>query len=489
MPTQYLVRYSGDLSTKADGTKQRFSRRLSSNIEDALSSAGLSFSLRRERFRLYVEAGTPAAHGLLERVFGIQSFSRVERRPCPDLETVVAEGEKIFREDVAGRRFAVRARRGGQVARIPFRSTDVERELGTALLPGSGGVDLTHPEVTVFVEAKPGEAYFFTDKRAGEGGLPLGVGGRALSLVSGGFDSAVASWLMLKRGVRLDYVFFNLGGDAHREGVLRVMKVIADQWSYGYRPRMIEVDFAPVVEELRARAEPRYWQILLKRQMVRAAARTAEKIHAAGLVTGEAVGQVSSQTLENLAVISRATEFPILRPLLGFNKNEIIALSRKIGTQAFSAGVEEYCAILPRHPATHASPKAMAREEARLSPDLLDTLLQGHRSYDLRSRKLPIGGNRELEVSTIRPGATVLDLRSKSAYRAWHFPGALYMDFDSALKAYRSFDPDRTYVLYCEVGQKSSHLAELLSHAGYSAFHVRRGIRTLLRQVEGQAEA
>jgi thiamine biosynthesis protein ThiI len=434
-----------------------------------------------------VETDTRAALDPLHRIFGIQSFSPVQRLPYRDLSELVDTGRTVFRDSVRGQRFAVRARRGGDVARIPFGSLDVERELGTALLPFADGVDLSHPQTTASVEVHPDEAFFYSDKFRGRGGLPIGAEGRALSLVSGGFDSAVASWLLLKRGVSLDYLFCNLGGRIHREGVFRVMKVIADQWSYGYRPRLFEVDFAPVVAEIRRAAEPRYWQVILKRQMMRAASRLGAYLRVPGIVTGEAVGQVSSQTLPNLAVISQCTDFPLLRPLLGFNKDEIIQIARDIGTYAFSSGVDEYCAILPRHPSTQASLSTVLAQETKLDPALLVRLVDARTGTDLRAEPVLTQGIAELEVASVPPGATVVDLRPRPSYTAWHVPSALHLEFTQALKAYRSFDRSKTYVLYCEVGQKSAHLAELMTEAGFRAFHVKRGVRTLLRE-EGERD-
>jgi thiamine biosynthesis protein ThiI len=476
-----LLRFSGDLSTKADGTKQRFIRRLARNVEDALDSTGIDHRMRRDRFRIYLEVDSPIALDVLTRVFGLQSYSPVKRVAWETLDDLVQAGISIFREPVAGKRFAVRARRGGDVAQIPFGSMDLERDLGTELLSHAAGVDLTHPEFTASIEVQPGEAYFYEQKVPARGGLPIGVEGSALSLVSGGFDSAVSSWLMLKRGVSLDYLFCNLGGDVHRDGVLQVMKVISDQWSYGSRPRLFELDFQPVVQELRERTEPKLWQVLLKRAMFRAGTKVAKYLRVPAIITGEAVGQVSSQTLQNLAVVSYDTNFAVLRPLLGFNKDEIIDLARDIGTYAFSAGVEEYCAILPRHPATHASLESVHREEEKLDPGLLDQLMKNRTVTELRGLELK-SANSEIELDEIPADTTVIDLRSRSAYEAWHPTDALYLDLFQALKAYRSFDRDKTYVFYCEVGQKSAHLAGLMHAEGFRAFHVRKGVRTLMKQ-------
>jgi thiamine biosynthesis protein ThiI len=285
---------------------------------------------------------------------------------------------------------------------------------------------------------------------------------------------------MQRRGVLLEHVFCNLGGAAHELGVLRVMKIVADLWSAGARPRLHAVDFAAVAAELRERTEARYWQVLLKRQMLRAAEHVAREWRAAAIVTGEAVGQVSSQTLENLAVISGATSLPILRPLVGANKDEIIAAAGRIGTAELSAVVQEYCAMVPRRPATAAALDAVLAEEARLDPQVLERALAGRRVFDLRALDPEVHGLPELEVEAVPPGATVIDLRSRAAHRARHWPGALQLDLGQALQAYPSFDKEKTYVLYCEFGLKSAHLAELMRRAGFEAFHVKGGLGRLL---------
>ena len=209
MPSTLLIlRLSGDFYTKARRTRMRFFRRLVSNLEAALKAHGIPYTLEPTWSRLYLETPEPEAAEVLARVFGVQSVSQVERRPWETLEDLVATGVEIFGEAVRGRSFAVRATRRGQRDRIGFDSTRIERELGRALLDaGAGRVNLSEPEVTAHVELEPGSAHLFFDKVSGHGGLPIGVEGRAVALVSGGFDSAVASWLMLMRGVQLDYVF------------------------------------------------------------------------------------------------------------------------------------------------------------------------------------------------------------------------------------------------------------------------------------------
>ena len=327
-----LLRFSGDITIKARGTRFQFVRRLLHNLRDALTSEGFPPRVQLSHNRIFVRLPPGAPVGALARVFGIQSISRVERRTDLCLDEIVRTGEELFRERVRGKRFAVRARRVGNRSQIAVDAREVERRLGAALLPVAAGVDLGRPEVTAHLELLKGDAYLFAERIPGYGGLPLGVEGRAVALISGGFDSAVAAWYLLKRGVALDYVFCNLGGTTHQQGVLRVAQVLAQRWSYGDRPNLHAIDFGDVARELQAKTARRFWQVLLKRLMLRAASRVADERRAAAIVTGEAVGQVSSQTLQNLAVISRATRKTILRPLVGFNKDEIIAVAERIGT-------------------------------------------------------------------------------------------------------------------------------------------------------------
>ncbi|OGF57350.1 MAG: tRNA 4-thiouridine(8) synthase ThiI [Candidatus Fraserbacteria bacterium RBG_16_55_9] len=474
-----LIRFSGEISTKARQTRVHFTRRLTQNIKDAL--AGRSFKLQREWDRLYVETSSPEAAEALQRVFGIQSLSIVERRPGGHLGDVVQAGDELFRSRVKGKRFAVRARRAGDHGNDSFNSQDIARALGAALLPHALKVDLDNPEVTVYVEVRAGQAYFFTEQLPGPGGLPLGVEGRAVALVSGGFDSAVAAWFILKRGVALDYVFCNLGGAAHQQGVLRVLKILSDNWSYGDRPQLHSIDFQPLVKEMQAKTQSRYWQVLLKRLMYHAAEQVARERHSLGIVTGEAIGQVSSQTLQNLYVISQTAKLPVLRPLVGFNKEEIIAHTRRIGTYEISAAVDEYCAIVPRHPATRAPLEIVLAEEEKLDLALLERTIAEREVLDLKTLDPEELASPEMEIEEILEGAVVIDLRSPASYRVWHYPSAIYMDFFKALEGFATLDRDRTYVLYCELGLKSAHLAERMCQAGYRAFNFKGGMKNLLR--------
>ncbi len=477
-----MIRMSGTISTKAEQTRQQFTAQIVRNIKDALKSANIPFLIQRTRIRLYVETPDLAAIPVLSRVFGIQAIARVQRRPFETLEDVVAAGFELYKDAVVGRTFGISPKRSGDRNKINFNSGKVSVALGQALKPLSAGVDLTHPDVWLHVELHPGRAFFYTDEVAGPAGLPLGVEGRALSLISGGFDSPVASWMMLNRGINLDYVFFNLGGTAHRRDVLQVLDVLAGRWSAGGRPRLYEVDLRPMIEHFRQCVPERFWQVILKRLMMRGATRIADKMGHLALVTGEAVGQVSSQTLHNLVTIDRATEALIMRPLIASHKDDIVEFSKRVGTHDISAGAQEYCALTPNKPATRMTPAQAVEAEADIDFTLLDAAVDAAIIYNLRDldpEKLDLDTP---SLDHIPEGAALVDLRDQRAFANWHWPGAAHMDYFDALKNWRELDKKRTWVLVCEVGLKSAGLAEAMRRAGYDAYSFKGGAPRLIKR-------
>lgn len=535
-----LLRFSGDLTTKADATRRQMTRRLVDNLRASIRASGRSARVTLSRNRVYVEleplsSEAPAAEGAageraggavgtgrasaigegapagaapgrgeasarllraialpsdeemverFARVFGVQSVSLAHAAPWQSLDDVVREGFAFGRPFVTGRRFAIRARRMGERREVGLSSAEIQIRLGDALRSVAAGVDLSHPDVTIHVEVDAERAYYFVAKQRGAGGLPLGTQGRAVSLLSGGFDSPVASWRMLRRGVALDYVFCNLGGRPHQLEALAIAKRLADRWQCGTRPRFHAIDFDLVSREIQKQVTTRYWQIVLKRMMLRAAADVAKRVDALAIVTGDAIGQVSSQTLQNLAVVSQATTIPILRPLVGDNKDEIIEEAKRIGTHDLSEKVGEYCAIVPSHPATAARLENILAEEEKLDPTVLAQALAERSVFVLPDVDLTSWDAAELVAKELLPGETLIDLRSRAAYDDWHAPGALFLEFPLALRAYASFDKAQRYVLYCEWGLKSAHLADLMRREGIAARHVAGGVRELRRMIE-----
>jgi tRNA uracil 4-sulfurtransferase len=476
-----LVRLGGEVTIKSRRTRTAFLRRLERNMSDALAGADIAHRIEPVWGRMFVRAASPMALPVLARVFGISSLSQVEREVPAELHAIVQAATSHFTEAVRGRTFAVRARRTGK---HDFSSKDVEQQVGAALAGHAAGVDLTNPEVTAFIEVRETSAYFFSDRVAGAGGLPLGVEGRAIALLSGGYDSAVAAWLLLKRGVALDYVFCNLGGDAYERAVVHVAKVLADGWSYGTRPRLHVVDFADVLRDLREKARDAYWQVVLKRLMYRAAEMVATERSAEAIITGEAIGQVSSQTLTNLRSIEEIATLPVLRPLIGFDKEEIIARARHIGTAALSEQVKEYCAIAPGYPVTAASIARVDAEEQRLDLSVLQRAVAGRRRLDLRALTPSDLAAPYLFVDTVPDDAVVIDCRPAAQYSAWHLKGARHVEEWELLRDFRRFEKEPTYVLYCAHGIQTAYLAERMQRHGYEAYSFRGGLRGVMKYAQ-----
>ena len=478
-----LVRLASEVTLKSKRTRHTFMGRLTHNLGDALRSAGIKHRITIAWGRVYVHADSPNALVVTAHVFGISSCSLVDAVVPANVPDIAERGLELFRDRVTGKRFAVRAHRVGN---HNFKSHDVEMQLGGALRPYAARVDLTNPEITVQVEIRNEEAYLFSERTSASGGLPIGVEGSAYALISGGYDSAVAAWLMLKRGVQLDYVFCNLGGDAYERAVVQVAKLLADEWSFGTRPRLHVIDFNEPLRELRAKVKQNYWQVVLKRLMYRAAAQIAQAGNGLAIVTGEAIGQVSSQTLHNLSAIEPASPLPVLRPLLGFEKEEIIARARAIGTAALSEQVKEYCAIAPGRPVTATTADRLAREEEAYDFSVLEQAIANHKTLDLRALTATDLAAPYLFTSAIPDQAVVIDCRPETQYALWHHPDAVHKEEWDLLRDFKRLDRDRTYVLYCAHGLQTAYLAEKMQNAGYDAYSFKGGLRAIQQYTETQ---
>lgn len=468
-----VVRVAPEIHLKARKARRRFEAALAENVADALVREGVEFRLEPGDGRMVVETGAEeAALRTLGRVFGIGSCSPIDRVMKGDMDAIREAAVELYAGRVEGRTYAVRAKRLGQ--RI-FSSLDLEVAVGTAL-NRFGRVDLEHPEVTVRLEIADGVVSFHTLRAPGAGGLPAGTQGRVLTLVSGGYDSAVAAWMLMKRGAAVDFLLCNLGGKAYERMVLRVVKRLTDDWGAGTRPRFYVADFGTVLDDLRARVTANLWQVVLKRLMVRAGCRLARVIGAEALATGEALGQVSSQTLSNLNTIDGATDIPVLRPLIGFDKKDIIRLAREIGTAPLSEHVREYCAITPGQPAITSRRGRVAREEERLDPALLEAAVARATLTDLVRVGADDLADAYVVVDALPEGAIIIDCGPEPSPL---LPGALHRPADALLDDFPALSKEQTYLLCCPHGTRSAMIAEVMQEAGYEAYALRGGTSSI----------
>lgn len=330
-----------------------FERLLERNLRAALAPLG-DFKVSREPGRFLVNvpegADAEAAGGAVARTFGVDVVTLCHESglAIKDIESVVL----AHSADISGRQFRVEARRADK--RYPLTSQQVNEAIGSALVQMGGRVNLTRPERTVYIDILSGRALVSCERMRGPGGLPVGSSGKVLSLLSGGIDSPVASWMMMKRGCSVD--FLHLHSSPRKEDVLASKILGLARAVRAYAPARATIFLAPYTEFYKATAamEPSCELVLFRRFLMRLGAAIAGRHGHKGLVTGDSIGQVASQTLDNIFATDEAATIPVFRPLVAFNKQEIVDLAEKIGTYKLS--IEPYkdcCSLVAnKHPST-----------------------------------------------------------------------------------------------------------------------------------------
>jgi thiamine biosynthesis protein ThiI len=379
-----LVRY-GDIGVKSTKVKRDMERSLETNLQAMLDSRGVSGDLdwrwSRPRIRTSeIEAAAAAACD----TFGVVSTSPA-RSTEPTMEAICGALSEIASKSEIRGPFAVEARRAGTRDVHPFTSEDLEREGGKGVWDALSDpeVDLENPSLTFYVECRSNEAFVFTEKRAGPGGLPLGTQRPLVALLSGGIDSPVAAWEVMKRGAPVIPLYFDFevyGGVDH---VARAVESARTLGSYGPN-HTYDLRIAPAgaVAERLVEEVGKTRMLSLRRFMLRVGERIAKQTSAAGIVTGEAIGQKSSQTSANLAITDRVTKLPVHRPLLTWDKQEIIAHARRIGTFE-DATIEAGCnRIAPDYPETNASVAEVEAAEP-VFDELIEESLSGIERVEL----------------------------------------------------------------------------------------------------------
>lgn len=369
-----IVRY-GELALKSKGVREWHEKILLKNIEAMLGSRNIPYSLiRREWGRIFVETTDPRAASAVADVFGVVSTSPALIAE-PGLKSVsevcAALAKPLIQE---GETFAIRARRSGN---HPFTSTEIGKNCGDAVweaLEEEGhhpSVDLQSPDREIFVEMRQNLAYVYLKTFPGVGGLPLGTQGRMVVLISGGLDSPVAAWLMMKRGVLIIPVFCNISPYSGNEAKERTFDCIRQlqKWAPGHQFTTYELAHGPNLETFISLGSRKNTCLLCKRMMYREAYEIMKKEKANGIITGSSLGQVASQTSANMYAEIYQLPIPIYHPLIAFDKTEIMDIARKIGTYEISsrpAGASGDCTAVPERPEVGANYDSIMLEEEKM---------------------------------------------------------------------------------------------------------------------------
>ncbi|MEW6045581.1 MAG: tRNA uracil 4-sulfurtransferase ThiI [Bacillota bacterium] len=376
-----LIRY-GEVGLKGSN-RAWFERILRENLRKALRPLG-PWEVHNLRGRLVLAPGDREAFGDLlaaaeqaaaaaSRVFGVVGAGPAREVP-PDLPAILAAAEALVARRLPAEAgtplsFKVAARRSNK--RFPLDSMQLNREVGAHLLRAFGGrlvVNVHDPQLVVRVEVRDGSAFVYDGERPGPGGLPVGVSGRALALLSGGIDSPVAAWMGMKRGLRVDGVHFHAMPFTTEQALLKVVRLGRLLAAWQGDMRLFLTRFTDVQKAIYTNCPPDYGVILMRRMMVRIANVLADRHRYHALVTGENLGQVASQTLPSMAAVEAVSRRIILRPLVGMDKTEIVEAARRIGTYDTSTEAYEDCCTLfvARHPQTRPALERVEAVEARL---------------------------------------------------------------------------------------------------------------------------
>ena len=485
---KYIIKFFPEIIVKSKSVRQEMSKVLQRNIRNVLNRSAVKVKIQDCWDKLVVrldETDGPCPRSsrevaeMLCRIPGIHNVMETEEYEYSSMHDIYEKTAAVYGPQIAGKTFCVRVKRKGKQE---FRSIDVEKYVGGGLNQNfpSAGVKLKDPDMVITLEIDNDRLFLITGIYEGLGGYPLSTQEEVLSLISGGFDSGVSSYMFIRRGCRVHYLFVNMGGNAHEIGVKQESYYIWDKFASSHKVRFISVPFEKMVGEILTKTDHSVRGVILKRMMMRIASIIAKKLKAGALVTGESLGQVSSQTLTNLSVIDRVTDTLILRPLIVTDKQDIIDKARDIGTIHFAETMPEYCGVISDRPTVKADVAFVEAEESKIDMSLIEELAEASVWMDIRDipedTKEMIGG--EVEITDYAASnEVVVDIRAQDEIDAKPLvtdKPHLTIPFFKISSEFANLDQTKTYLLYCEKGVMSKMQAMYLKDQGFQNVKVFR---------------
>ncbi len=467
MKTQkFILKLFPEIMVKGSSAKRQMVGQLYNNLLKLLGDIHKDITVKKFSDKIEVLTPIEVVNNVRVRLLNTSGIEQVLEALQFDnmmtLDVIKAKVCEISSAEIEGKTFVVRAKRAGT---HPFNSSEMERTIGGYTLAHSKakGVDLHHPEITIRIELINNQLNIISDKHQGLGGYPIGTQGDILSLMSGGFDSTVASYLSMKRGLKTHFIFFNLGGIAHEIGVKQVSYYLWNKFGASHRVKIISVPFDDVLTEIFRSTPESYMGVTLKRLMLMASEKVAKDMEIDALLTGESIAQVSSQTLRNLALIDQASNMLIIRPLATMNKPEIIDIATKIGTRRFAENMPEYCGVISKNPITHGSFKRMEREAKRFDYSVLDKAVEDAKSIYVDEVVDDVTSHAPIEVikSLEKKEYVIIDIRGEDESIETSCE-TLNIPFYQLKTEFKKLPQDKEYLLYCEKGVMSQLHAQYL---------------------------
>lgn len=463
---KFVVKLFPEITIKSKSVRKQMTKILRANLRTRLRKHQVSADVQNRWDSLLIELNSSDERShrhtveVLSNTSGIGYSLEIEEHTFETLDDAYQRVKHAYAESLEGKTFCVRIKRAGI---HDFTSHQAEIYMGGGLLKETGatGVSLKNPDLVVHAEIRNDKVQVVKQRIDGLGGYPLGSQGDVLSLISGGYDSTVASYLMTRRGLKTHYCFFNLGGSAHEIGVKQVAHYLWQRYGESHRVKFITVPFEDVVAEILKNVETGQMGVVLKRMMLRAASRAAARMDVPALVTGEAVAQVASQTISNLAVIDRVSDHMVLRPLAAMDKLDIIALSRRIGTEAFAASMPEYCGVISVNPTTVGDMKRVEEAEAAFDMKVLEDALarSTYQRIDEVLDKLDSGIDEVPLVNMPALSDVIIDIRHpdevEAAPLALPNNRVLHLPFYELESKLDTLESGVRHLLYCQKGTMS----------------------------------
>lgn len=469
-----IIKFSPEIIIKSRSVRIFFIKILVTNIKTILKKHNKSVLITRHWDYFEIKYNNDEEiFFLLQNIPGIHHFFLVEKNIFSSLRDVYEKIVSFYFIKLENKSFCVRVKRCGN---HNFTSQQAEYYLGDKICKNFSNthVNLKKPEEIISLEIKDDYFFVIIQRYEGLGGLPIGTQQELLSLISGGFDSAVASYMLIRRGCKVHYCFFNFGGITHIEEVCKVAYYLWNRFSNSHKVKFISIDFLEVIKEIVSKIKSNQVGLVLKRMMIRAASSVAFHYKINALLTGEVLGQVSSQTLDNLKLINDVSNCIIFRPLIGCDKEKIIKLAKKIGTEEFSKVVPEYCAVVSKKSTGKSTKQRIEFEESHFNFTILDQAVTNAHVLDIRKvfKQILNQNSFDIEVKTILCcDNVVLDIRIENERRK----DPLYLDnikikkipFYKLISQFSQLDQDKIYLLYCNHGIMSKLQAIYLHKKGF----------------------
>jgi len=466
---KFILKLFPEIMIKGSSAKRQMVGQLYANLMSILEHISSEIQVKKFSDKIEVVAPLNVKEEVRQRLLntsGIEQILEVLQFDNMDsLEKIKEKVGELVIESLKDKTFVVRVKRTGK---HEYSSIDIERTVGGYLLAHSEakGVQLKNSDISVQMELIENQLNFISTKYKGLSGFPIGTQGDILSLMSGGFDSTVASYLTMKRGIKTHFIFFNLGGLAHEIGVKQVALYLWSKFGSSHKVRFISVPFDDVLTEIFRSTPPTYMGVVLKRLMLMASEKVADELEIDALLTGESVAQVSSQTLRNLALIDEVSNKLILRPLSTMNKPEIISIANDIGTRQFAESMPEYCGVISQNPIIHGSFKRMEKIAKKFDYEVLNKAVEDSKHIYVHDIIEDVNNLQAVEVvqDLKTTDYVVIDIREdkeciKTSCESMKIP------FHKLKSEFPKLPKDREYLLYCEKGIMSQLHAQYLRDA------------------------